>query len=149
MLINSFFAFIATLCFGVLSNIRGKNLFFASLGGSLCWFVFLYTTNSFHNSSLLCFFIASVFTAAYSEVMARVLKAPVTTFVISGIIPLVPGSGMYETMLKAVQGTLTESLSIGLNTLFIAGTIAVSVFFVTSSARVIVLLMGKLKKISL
>ena len=57
--------------------------------------------------------------------MARFYKAPATIFIIIGCFPLVPGSGIYYTMLYAVQGmndlfmesflsTLGTSLSLAL-----------------------------------
>ena len=39
MIYQSFFAFLASLGFGVLFNIRGKNLFFAALGGCISIFI--------------------------------------------------------------------------------------------------------------
>ncbi len=139
MLLNVLYTLIATLCFGVLSNIRGKNLIFAALGGGLTWLFYLTTSSYFHITNMFCFFIASVIASAYSEIMARVLKTPVTTFIICAIIPLVPGGGMYNTMLESVQGNVNASLILGLQTLYIAGTIAVGIFSVSSIARILVL----------
>lgn len=69
--------------------------------------------------------------------MARVLKSPVTVFVISTIIPLVPGSGMYYTMYQSIQGKVENSLSTGLTTITNAGAIAVGVVFVSSLSKLI------------
>jgi len=135
MLLNALYTFIATLSFSILANIRGKNLIFASLGGGFTWFIYLLTTNYIHTSYILCFFIASIFAAIYSEIMARILKTPVTTFVISAIIPLVPGGGMYYTMSESVQGNIDKSLNLGIQTLAIAGTIAIGVFLVSSLSK--------------
>ncbi|AWI03862.1 threonine/serine exporter family protein [Clostridium drakei] len=136
MLINILYTLIATLCFGVLSNIKGKNLIFASLGGGLSWSTYLISSSYFHISNIFSFFIASLLAAAYCEIMARVIKTPVTTFIICAIIPLVPGGGMYNTMFQSVQGNTNESLTLGLQTLYIAGTIAVGVFFISSIAKI-------------
>lgn len=135
MLLNTLYTLIATFSFSILANIRGKNLVFASLGGGFTWFIYLVSSNYIHTSSILCYFIASIFAAIYSETMARILKAPVTTFVISSIIPLVPGSGMYYTMSESVQGNVTMSLNLGIQTLAIAGTIAIGVFLVSSLSK--------------
>ena len=140
MILNSIYTLIATFCFSILTNIRGKNLIFASLGGGITWLIYLFTSSHLHIANTFSFFVASVFAAAYSEIMARVLRAPVTTFVISAMIPLVPGSGMYYTMLESVQGNVNGSLSLGIQTLTIAGTIAVGVFFVSSIAKALFLL---------
>ena len=140
MILNTIYTLIATFSFSILANIRGKNLFFASLGGGITWFIYLLTTSHTHIPNTFCFFIASIFAATYSEIMARVLRTPVTTLVISAIIPLVPGSGMYYTMFESVQGNVNASLNLGIQTLAIAGTIAVGVFFVSSIAKTMFLL---------
>lgn len=136
MIIKSAYAFIASFGFGVLFNIKGKNLFFASLGGGLTWFVYLLTLN-YYKFDLLALFTASLFAGAYSEVFARILKTPVTTFSICSIIALVPGGGMYYTMLESVQGNINEFLSTGLNTLSSAGAIAVGILLASSLTKVI------------
>ncbi len=41
MILNSFYAFLSSLGFGILFNIRGKNLIIASIGGGLGWFTYL------------------------------------------------------------------------------------------------------------
>lgn len=135
MILSSIYTLIATLCFGVIFNIKGKNLIFSALGGGLSWFFYLLTSSYLHMSNLTSFFIASLIASMYSEIMARILKTPVTTFVICAIIPLVPGGGMYNTMFQSIQGNLKESLTLGLQTLFIAGTVAVGVFLVSSISK--------------
>lgn len=145
LIYSCIYTLVATLGFGVLFNIKGKNLVFASIGGGVSWFFYLLTSSSFHLPNLISFFIASVVGSIYSEVMARILKTPVTTFIICAIIPLVPGGGMYNTMFSFVQGNVNESLNLGLQTLSIAGTVAVGVFFVSSITKAIVLFFRKLK----
>lgn len=144
MFLSTLSTLIATFCFGILFNIRGKNLIFASIGGGLSWFLYSFSLSVIHIPNMFCFFMASVLAAAYSEIMARILKAPVTTFVICAIIPLVPGGGMYNTMLESVQGNINNSLTLGLQTLYIAGTIAVGVFFVSSITKILVLFNRKI-----
>lgn len=145
MILSSIYTLIATLCFSVIFNIRGKNLIFAALGGGFSWYIYLLTSSHLSEHSILPFFISSVAASVYSEIMARVLKTPVTTFVICGIIPLVPGGGMYNTMLQSIQGNLNGSLTLGLQTLSIAGTIAIGVFFVSSTSRLLFLVRRNLK----
>lgn len=146
MVLNTLYTLIAVFSFSILANIRGRNLVFASLGGGFTWFIYLLTTTYTHIPNMLCFFIASILAATYSEVMARILRTPVTTLVISAIIPLVPGSGMYYTMFESVQGNVNTSLNLGIQTLAIAGTIAVGVFFVSSIAKALVLFRRMLKE---
>ena len=128
---------IATLGFGIIFNIKGKNLFFASLGGGLSWLVYKLSLN--HSGSVtLALFISSIVFSAYSEILARVLKSPVTTFIICALIPLVPGGGMYYTMYEIVQGNIDKSLQLGLNTLASAGALALGIIFVSTITKIVI-----------
>lgn len=145
MILSSIYTLIATVCFGIIFNIKGKNLIFASLGGGFSWYIYLLTSSYLPNYGILPFFIASIIVSIYSEIMARILKTPVTTFIICAIIPLVPGGGMYNTMFQSIQGNINESLSLGFQTLGIAGAVAIGVFFVSSTARLAVLIRKNIK----
>jgi uncharacterized membrane protein YjjB (DUF3815 family) len=136
LFLPSFYSFIAILAFSVIFNIKGKNTWIAAIGGGLSWFFYIFSLK-YIISQPLAFFYASVAVAIYSEIMARVRKCPVTIFIICGILPLVPGGGMYYTMLASVQGNVTKSLNTGLSTLTIAGAIAVGVILVSSLTRLI------------
>lgn len=49
-------------------------------------------------------FLAAVAVALVSQAMARQFKAPVILFVIPGILPMVPGAGMYRIVYSIVMG---------------------------------------------
>lgn len=134
IIIQSIFAFFATLGFGILFNIKGHKLFYAGLGGGLSWFISLYCERlGFDTTS--SFFIASIIFSIYSEIMARVLKTPVTTLIICALIPLVPGGGMYYTMYEAINGNIMESIELGLHTMASAGSLALGIIFVSTLTR--------------
>ena len=67
-------------------------------------------------------------------------------FVIPGIIPLVPGLGMYNTMLYLVQSNFELAISKGANVLFVGGAISLGILVVTSLSRTIKIV--SLKKIA-
>lgn len=134
LFLNFLYSLVATLGFGVIFNIRGKKLFFAALGGGLSWFIYIFAS-TMSQSVLFPYFIATVCAAAYSEALARLLKSPVTTFVICAIIPLVPGGGMYNTMFESVKGNAQGSVSLGIQTLSIAGAIAIGIFIVSTITK--------------
>ena len=60
---------------------------------------------------------------------------PATIFVMPGIIPLVPGVGLYRSMLCLVRNDIDVFLSTGVRTLFISGIIAVAIAVVNALAR--------------
>jgi uncharacterized membrane protein YjjB (DUF3815 family) len=136
MMLPSLYAAVATLSFCILFNIKGRSMYIASFGGGLGWFIYL-LFQSFQASSTTSLFFASIALGIFSEVMARVIKTPVTTFILPALIPLVPGGGMYYTMLETVQGNIYSSLEMGLETLSNAGALAVGIVFVSSITRII------------
>lgn len=134
MFLNSFYALVATFCFGILFNIKGKNLRAATVGGGLGGFVYEIAL-SLNCSNITGLFFGSIALSAYSEISARRLKSPVTTFVVCALIPLVPGGGMYHTMYASIEGNASRSLELGINTLSCAGAIAIGVLLTSSVAR--------------
>ncbi len=135
MILNSFYAFLSSLGFGIIFNIRGKNLIIASVGGGLGWFTYL-LSGRLQPSIVFSLFLASMVVSIYSEIMARIYKNPVTMFIICAIIPLVPGGGMYFATLEAVKGNFNTALSKGAETLFSAGAIAIAIVFVSSISTI-------------
>ncbi|MBZ9608099.1 threonine/serine exporter family protein [Clostridium estertheticum] len=135
MIVNSFYAFLSSLSFGILFNIRGKNLVIAALGGGISWFTYLLASR-LQASIVFSLFLASMVGSIYSEIMARIYKNPVTIFVICAIIPLVPGGGMYYSTLEAVKGNFNAALSKGAETLFSAISIAIGIVFVSSISSI-------------
>ena len=132
----SFVSFIITFGFGILFNIKGKKLLFAALGGGLSWYCYSLplSLGLIEVSSL---FISALVFSTYSEVLARIFKTPVTSFVICALFPLVPGSGMYYTMLATINGDLQNAVHLGINTLANAGTLALGVIFISTITSLI------------
>ncbi|MCQ2969051.1 MAG: threonine/serine exporter family protein [Clostridium sp.] len=132
----TFVSFIATFGFAILFNIKGNKLIFAALGGGLSWF-FYSLPLSLGVSEVYSLFISSLIFSTYSEILARIFKTPVTSFVICALIPLVPGSGMYYTMLATINGELQKAVQLGINTLAQAGVLALGVIFISTITSLI------------
>lgn len=132
----SFVSFIVTFGFGILFNIKGKKLLFAALGGGLSWYCYSLPL-SLGLSEVSSLFISALVFSTYSEVLARIFKTPVTSFVICALFPLVPGSGMYYTMLATINGELQNAVHLGINTLANAGTLALGVIFISTITSLI------------
>lgn len=134
MVLQIIFSFLASLGFGFIFNIRGKNLIYASIGGCLGWFTYL-IIGKVHWSVILSYFLASIIISIYSEIMARVLKTPVTTLIVVSLIPLVPGAGMYYTVYEAIQGNLHNSILKGIQTISYALSLAVGIILISTVTR--------------
>lgn len=136
LLIEVLSSFLATIAFGILFNIHGKNLFYAGIGGGLGWFIYKIGL-SFNFSIVLSMFFGSIAISTYSEIFARILKTPVTTIVVPALIPLVPGGGMYNTMYGAIKGDAMATWNQAISTISSAGALALGVLFVSSITRLI------------
>ena len=90
-------ALLGSLGFAMLFQLRLGLLPWASLGGFFNWVAYLLLFHFTDNVFLSCFF-ASAVAVLYSEITARLLKAPVTLFLIPAIVPSVPGSSLFYTM---------------------------------------------------
>ena len=127
-------ALLATVFIAVLFQVRKDNIFAAAIGGGLGCLV-NECGLALGLGTFFSIFLASLALASYSEIMARVRKTTVTTFLISGLFPLVPGAGMYYTMLAIVHNDLSEALSTGISTLSTAAVMALGILFVSTLSR--------------
>ncbi len=135
-ILQIFTGLLGALGFSILYNIRGRRLLFSALGGGISWLFFLL----FHRliaSEILCYFLVSVLLAVYAEGMARALKTPTTTFITTGLIPLIPGSSLYDTMTYAFSGRGDDFLEKGAHTLGLAGALAFGIILVAGGAAIL------------
>ena len=122
--------------FGILFHIRGKRLLAATIGGFIAWGLFLLLGFAF-SDEIIRYFIVSLVTSLYCEVMARLLKTPTTTFIMTALVPLIPGSGLYYTMTNAFSGKSEDFLSRGIKTLSLAVALALGVIVVTVASEIV------------
>lgn len=127
-------SFVGTFGFGILFNIRGKKLIVSSLGGAFAWFCFL-VFNALLGREILCYLLVSVIASIYSEIMARVIKTPVTTFSIAVLIPLIPGSALYYSLKYALEGSTGDFVAKASYTLSLAAALSVGIILVNTVAR--------------
>lgn len=127
-------AFLGALGFSILFHIHGVRLLVAALGGLLTWAFYLWVSR-FDPSVLIVNILAACFSAAYAELMARLLKSPATIFVIPSVIPLVPGGSLYYAMYSAVTGDTLAFARYSSLTWNAALGIAIGIAVVTSLCR--------------
>ncbi len=131
IIMPSLYSFIASFAFCIDFNIRKSFIISASIGGLLSQVVFSLLEVNFV-SEMLCYFIASLAITAYSEIMARILRVPVNLHLVVAVIPLVPGSMMYKSMITLINGNTEAFLTQAAETFGVAGSIAMGIFAVSS-----------------
>ena len=136
-LIQLLMAYLGSLGFGILYNLRGKQLLFASLGGLLSWVVYL-LVNQFTDSPYPCAFFASVAIALFSELIARIIKTPITGLLGAAVIPLIPGAGLYRAVSALMLRDAELAASHGTYTLLFAASMAAGITLTTLIFRMVI-----------
>ena len=126
---------IGSLGFALLFNVRGKALLFALIGGALGWTVYL-LTGGHYPDDLINYLYAAMAATLYAEVLARCMRTPVTVFLVTSIIPLIPGGQLYYTMASCMGNNFSDFSTRGVYTLSIAAMIALGIMAVMMLMRV-------------
>ncbi len=121
VLIQCIAAMLASAAFGWLLRQPKKTMLFTSLIGVNGYVIFLLM-----GQSAMAYFTASLVVGLLCELAARVTRMATTLFLVSAIIPLVPGLGLYRTMMYTAEGNLQMALSTGVETAIGIGAIALS-----------------------
>ena len=129
--------FLGSFAFALLFNIRGKKLVFAALGGFLSWMLFVLLKFVTENEPIR-YFIVAVLISVYAEILARLLKTPTTTFVISSLIPLIPGGSLYYTMSTMLEGVNDAFLGRAIYTVELTAALALGIVLSGAVARMVV-----------
>ncbi|WP_308753907.1 threonine/serine exporter family protein [uncultured Anaerotruncus sp.] len=131
------YSFMGCVGYCLVFNIRMRKrmLLLASLGGAVGWCVYLLC--GWLQNDITQSFAAILAVAAYSEIMARLQKSPATVYLIVGLIPLVPGGGIYYTMEYCINGDMMNFMNTGIHTLGIAGALAIGILLVSACVRIL------------
>ena len=126
-------AAITACSYALMFNTNKKHILYIGICGLGTYAVY-YLIIQLSGSIFWAAFISAAFTALFSEIIARVRKAPAIIFLLTGIVPTVPGGALYYTMRNMVLGNLGgafDKLSVTVQTgIGIAGGIvAVSIIF--------------------
>ena len=134
--VHAVLAFISCLGFGVLFNVQKRTLLHAAVNGAIGW-VILLSLDIPQVSYIFANLLSALVVGLLAELFAVIQKTPATSFIVIGIIPLVPGFRVYRSMLFFVRGNLDKGISEGVHSCFMAVAIAVGIILSTSIVRMI------------
>lgn len=103
---------LGTFAFALFFHVAPRHLVLATVGGGLSWLLYLLVFAQ-GNGVFLSALAASFGICLWSEIMARVRKAPTNIFLIPGIIPLLPGGSLYYTMNALINGDMATVIQRG------------------------------------
>ena len=136
MILHCLYAALASVGFALVFELRRpQHILAAGFTGAMSWLVYLLLDDVM--GVVGCNFAATVAVAILSEIFARMFKSPATVFLIIGIVPLVPGGGLYYTMTALIDGNMELFVQKGLEAASIAGAIAAGSSLVSSVVRIL------------
>lgn len=140
-------AMFATAGFSVIFRVPAKRIPACVIIGALGWVAYEISMHYYSSPTLGCFIGACV-VGLLSNYAARLLKDPATIFIIPGILCLVPGSAIFNTMASTLDEDFSDAAQIGLQTLAMAGAIALGLLTIGAVLRVIYALVRKTVNLS-
>jgi uncharacterized membrane protein YjjP (DUF1212 family) len=138
------FGFIMTIGFCLQLNAPKRQMVTASLIGGVGMLT-LMGGPAIGFGTLLTGFLGTCLIAVLAEIASRAGRDATTTFIIPGIIPFVPGLGLFESMSAVLTDNISQGLDKGASTLIAAGSIAIALIVVATGARLILALVRRIR----
>lgn len=135
ILSNLFCSFLGTIGFAIMYNVPKKYYIGCGMTGMAGWIVYLFISSMNYTSSAVGSFFGAFAVVLMSRMLSVKMKCPITIFLISGILPLVPGAGIYNTVYYIVTNQLTQAGLKGIESLKIAFAIVMGIVIVVSIPR--------------
>ena len=136
LVIQTLMGAIGSVAFAIVFNVRGKKLLLFFLGGALDWTVYLLAVHNGYND-FIGMFLATMTAALFSEILARIIRAPVLILLVPTLVPLIPGRGLYNTMDALIQGDRERFLANGVSTVSCAAAICLGIICVTAITHMV------------
>lgn len=135
MMIQVIGSFIAVVSFAIIIGVPRKFLVRAGFVGAVGWLVYLLLLKV-KLSPVAVMFYSTLVVALISHSFARLMKTPVTVFLIAGILPLVPGVGMYRIVYNLITNNNSLAGYYFSQTMQLAGMIALAIFIMDTIFRI-------------
>ena len=130
-------AFIGTVGFSVLFGAPRRFYVECGLTGMLGWAVYLLILSYNAGHVVMAVFCGALTVAVASSLLAVLRRCPATVFLICGIIPLVPGGGIFWTAYYMVDDQLRMAATTGFTALKVTIAIAAGIILAGSTASLI------------
>ena len=134
--VHTVLAFVSCLGFGLLFNVQKRTLLLAAAHGAIGWTLLL-ALDIPQVSYIIANLLSAIVVGLLAELFAVVQKTPATSFIVIGVIPLVPGFRVYRSMLFFVRGEMDKGIAEGVHSCFMAVAIAVGIILATSITRIV------------
>ncbi len=128
-------SFVGTVSFAVIYNVPRKYYFACGVTGMAGWMTYLLVNSQSCMSVSAASFFGAFAVVLISRILTIYMKCPITVFLVSGILPLVPGAGVYYTAYYIVTNQLTQASLKGMESFKVAFAIVMGIVLVVSIPR--------------
>lgn len=137
-ILNFIFSFLASLFFCVIFDAPRKLYLSCGFVGACGWMVYTLFYNGLEAHTIYSSFFGSLALGLLSHYIARYKKEPAIIFMITGIIPLVPGGLAYDATKSLVLLHFNKAINTMLEVTLIAGAIALGLLFADQISKIII-----------
>jgi uncharacterized membrane protein YjjB (DUF3815 family) len=130
------FGFLMTMGFCLQINAPRRQMAMASAIGGVGMLVLMGGPRLGYGALLTCF-AGTCMIAILAEFASRAGRDATTVFIIPGIIPFVPGLGLFESTSAILNNDITLGIEKGASAMLSAGSIAIALIVVATGARLI------------
>lgn len=135
-------ATVGVLAFAILFHAPRRSYGFCALCGGFAWGVFL-ALSALGWSEFMASTGAVLALTLLSRTLSVAMKLPATVFIVTGIFPIVPGAGIYYTAYGLITGDMALFQARGMETLLLAGAIAIGILVGASIPRKLPICLGR------
>ncbi len=136
IVVTTLMGMIGAVSFAMLFNVRGYKLIAHAVGAMISWIVYMYVFG-INQDKVISLFCATVTIGVLSEILARIMKAPVIVMLVPMLVPLFPGSDLFYSTSYLVRGENTLGMQYLELVLKEAGAMAFAIILVTSLTQVV------------
>ncbi len=112
LIFHLLFSFLATVTFGIITNIPRKALVACGITGMTGWMIYYLLTQTFDASQTFANFLGTVGLGIASIFFSRYKKMPMIIFYIPSLVPLVPGGPAYQAVRSILLGNIDDGFAV-------------------------------------
>jgi len=135
LIANGVCAFAGAVAFAVLFSVPRHFYIGCGITGAAGWCVYLILEEYAGLSAAIASFCGTLVVVLLSRMLTVRMKCPITIFLVSGVIPMVPGAGIYYTTYYLVMNQLEMAASKGLEAVKVSFGIVLGIAIVLSIPR--------------
>ena len=134
MMIRSLAAGLGTIAFALMFRVRKRRVVDCGVLGTITWLAYMICIKIWNNEAIAVF-VSGFAAVLASRVLAVLRRCPATVFLMTSLIPLLPGISLYRTIYYLLMGNAQISMHFGKLCFLTAFTIAVSIAVVQQIPR--------------